>query len=101
MKILSFSIEKLGVENSQYFTGVSAIHTSFSDVVVGTGETAQEAYDSAVESLPDEIENLDILPDQLPDYNEKTDCVEYEFPDLDDEFVEMSYYVAIYYRTEN
>lgn len=49
-----FDVTIHGVENRQYFQGVSCVFTDFTDYAVGIGFTCAEAFEDALEQLSDQ-----------------------------------------------
>lgn len=60
--IQAYKVMPLGCQNAQYFPGATAIGSGFDEVVVGSGDTLQEAYEQAVYLLSD----LDIDTAYMP-----------------------------------
>lgn len=50
-KVTAYEVMDHGFDSEQYFQGCGIAYTEFDDVATGTGETAREAFDDALESL--------------------------------------------------
>lgn len=50
-KVTAYEVLDHGFDAPDYFQGCGTAFTEFDDVVTGTGDTAREAYEDALESL--------------------------------------------------
>ena len=50
-KVKEYQVIDHGFDAEQYFQGCGTAYTDFEDVATGTGETAREAFDDALEGL--------------------------------------------------
>ena len=50
-QVVEYEVIDHGLESSQYFQGCGVAFTPFADVATGTGDTAREAFEDALDSL--------------------------------------------------
>ena len=100
-----FEIVDLGVDSPDYFQGFGTSYTPFEHCTYGIGDTAEEAYDDALESVA-QCEGTERIMSLLPDSCDIDNSVDHsdhdcaqsnedaEFPD-DSEPCNMFYHVGI------
>lgn len=99
-----YNIQSHGIDNEEYFRGVETIHTQFTQVITGTGDTEAEAYNDVVDQIAwafgDEVLGALGLPDFWGD-DEHDVCQECDYnsaiPGCDQD-CEQHYYVSILFN---
>jgi len=98
MKTVSdYSVREHGIMLPDYFQGQGTSYTGFDDVATGIGETAEEAFEDALDQLAQNDWETSTIP--CPDYSKSpsvTDYLEKIGVEQDAESADSSYwYVSV------
>jgi hypothetical protein len=101
-RIKAFQIYDCGVDHEQYFPGRGVAGSEWTGVVVGVGDSANEAGDDALEYLA-QAEDVDgvppVLENEAKELSAKMDAhSECMHSEDKEEACPMHHYVAIYWR---
>ena len=93
VEITDWDVEDKGVEHPDYWQGAGVSHTKWTEVFVGTGSSAREAFDDALKQLSGQTDDQNDIPHDLISFGKKLS----NKPDAEDE---QQHYVAIYIKGE-
>lgn len=98
--ITDFEIVDLGVQHPDYFQGFGTSFTRFTACTYGIGNTAQEAYDDALDQMCDrDGVDVDTMPKKCPFNGAVT-----THPDdtgMNDDYNQTCYHVGIRWKLES
>lgn len=96
-KVSDYSVTDHGVEHAQYFQGHGIACSDWEDCATGCGNTYNEAFEDALDSLAQQDWDVDgIVNEEKDNPNADKTVQEWEeLPDSDMEESELYYYVSI------
>lgn len=102
MKRLRYEIVNHGVDAPDYFPGIGVVFTPYDHVVIGAGDSFNDALNDAInsmaqnENLSDGVYNAIYEQNKLPEDEDRDTCIEEEENEGNDG-KELLYYVGIRY----
>lgn len=98
-KIEAFEIVDHGFESAQYFQGCGTAFTEFKDVATGTGDTAREALEDALENLAQNDWDTSVIKNEMDASRSVSDLLhEQGASEKDIEDSETYYHVSVRVR---